>query len=115
MTSKSKPGQATPQHCMVYVTAASRDEALKIGRALVNEKLAACANVLGQVDSIYRWQGKVEEAQEVVVIAKTRRALADKAVARVKALHSYDVPCAVVYDMAAGLPDYLAWIDREMA
>ncbi len=105
----------TSHHCMIYVTTGSRDEALKIARALVDEKLAACANVLGQADSIYRWQGKVEEAQEVVVIAKTRRDLADQALARIKALHSYDVPCAVAYDIAAGLPDYLAWIDRETA
>jgi len=103
----------TSGHCMLYVTVGSRDEAMKIARALVGEKLVACANVLGQADSIYRWQGAVEEAQEVVVIAKTRRDLADKALARVQALHSYDVPCAVAYDMSGGLPGYLAWIDRE--
>lgn len=83
---------------------------MKIGRALVEEKLAACANVLGEATSIYRWQGKVEEAQEVVLILKTRGALVEAAMARVKALHSYEVPCAVAYDMAGGLPEYLAWI-----
>ena len=98
---------------MIYVTAASHAEALKIARALVDEKLAACANVLGEATSIYRWQGKVEEAQELVLIAKTRRALADKAVERIKALHSYDEPCAVVYDITGGLPTYLAWIAQE--
>jgi len=100
---------------MVYVTAASKDEALSIGRTLVTEGLAACANVLGEVTSIYRWEGKVEEAGEVALIAKTRRTLADKVVARVKALHSYQVPCVVVYDMTAGLPAYLSWIDLETA
>lgn len=98
---------------MIYVTASSKDEAMKIGLALVDEKLAACANVLGETTSIYRWQGKMEEAQEVVVIFKTRRDLADAAVARIKALHSYAVPCAVVYDAVAGLPEYLDWIARE--
>ena len=98
-------------HCMVYVTAASKDEALKIGRALVTERLAACANVLPGMHSIYRWQGAVEESDETVLILKTRKEMADKAVARVAALHSYDVPCAVVYDMASGLPGYLDWID----
>lgn len=73
----------------------------------------ACANVLGEATSIYRWQGKIEEAQEIVLIAKTRRDLADRAIDRIKALHSYDVPCAVVYDMTGGLADYLAWIDQE--
>ena len=82
---------------------------------MVDEKLAACANILGQAHSIYRWQGKVEEAQEVVVIAKTRRDLVDKVMARIQALHSYDMPCAVAYDIAAGLPGYLAWIDQETA
>ena len=100
---------------MLYVTAASRAEAHRIAQALVTEKLAACANILGEATSIYRWQGKVEEAQEIVVILKTRRDLADKAIARIKDLHSYDVPCAVIYDMAGGLPAYLAWIDQETA
>jgi periplasmic divalent cation tolerance protein len=100
---------------MIYVTTGTGDEAMKIARGLVDEKLAACANVLGQMHSVYRWQGKVDEAQEVVVIFKTRRDLADRAIARIKALHSYDVPCAVAYDMSAGLPGYLAWIDRETA
>jgi periplasmic divalent cation tolerance protein len=98
-------------HCMVYVTAASKDEALKIGRTLVTERLAACANILPGMHSIYRWQGAVEEAEETVLILKTRKAMADKAVARIAALHSYDVPCAVVYDMASGLGAYLDWID----
>jgi len=101
--------------CMLYVTAASRDEALTIGRALVTEKLAACANILGAVTSIYRWQGKLEEAAEVLLILKTRRELAAPALARIKALHSYDVPCAVAYDMSGGLPAYLAWIAQETA
>ena len=98
-------------HCMVYVTAASKDEALQIGRTLVTERLAACANIVDGMHSIYRWRGAVEEAQEAVLILKTRKELADKALARIAALHSYDVPCAVVYDMAGGLAGYLDWID----
>jgi periplasmic divalent cation tolerance protein len=98
---------------MIYVTAPTREEAVAIARALVAEKLAACVNVLGAAQSIYRWQGKVEEAEEIVLIAKTRQALVDAALARIKQLHSYDVPCAVAYGMAAGLPDYLAWIAAE--
>ena len=100
-------------HCMVYVTAASKDEAIRIGRALVTERLAACANVLDGMHAIYRWQGAVEEADEAVLILKTRKDLAGDAVTRIKALHSYDVPCAVVYDMTDGLPAYLGWIDAS--
>ncbi|MCA0201244.1 MAG: divalent-cation tolerance protein CutA [Proteobacteria bacterium] len=96
---------------MVYVTASSKDEALQIGRVLVKERLAACANILEGMHSIYRWQGAVEEAQETVLILKTRTQLAGKAIARVAALHSYDVPCAVTYDMTNGLAAYLDWID----
>ena len=103
------------KHCMIYLTAGSREEALKIARALVDEKLVACANILGEGTSVYRWQGKREEAAEAFVIAKTRKDLAEKVLARIQDLHSYDVPCAVAYDMAAGLPSYLAWIDAETA
>lgn len=102
-----------PTHCMLYVTAASKEEALRIGRALVTERLVACANVIPGMQSVYRWQGVVEEAEETVLIAKTRANLAEEVVARVKALHSYDVPCAVVYGMANGLPAYLDWIDAS--
>ena len=102
-------------HCMIYATVPTADEAAQIAKALLTEKLAACANILGPAHSIYRWQGKVEEAQEIVVIFKTRRAVAEAALARIKALHSFDVPCAVAYDISAGLPDYLAWINRETA
>ena len=101
------------KHCMIYVTAGSREEALRIARALVEERLVACANILGEATSIYRWQGKVEEASETVLIAKTHKDLVEKALTRVQALHSYDVPCAVAYDIAVGLPAYLAWIDVE--
>ena len=103
------------KHSMIYLTASSREEASRIARTLVEEKLVACANILGEGASIYRWQGKVEEAMEAFVIAKTRKDLADKAIKRIQELHSYDVPCAVAYDMAAGLPPYLKWIDDETA
>jgi periplasmic divalent cation tolerance protein len=98
---------------MLYITTTDRDEAMRIARALVSERLVACVNLIGEATSVYQWQGEVVEAQEVVLIAKTRRDLADAALARIKALHSYDTPCAVVYDMATGLPNYLAWINAE--
>lgn len=99
--------------CMIYGTASSPEEARLIARALVAEKLVACVNILDGAASIYRWQGAIEEATESVFIAKTTKALSGEALTRIKALHSYDVPAAVVYDMAAGLPDYLAWIASE--
>lgn len=104
--------QPTATHCMVYVTTASKGEALQIGRHLVSERLAACANILDGMHAVYRWKDAVEESEEAVLIVKTRTELVDRAIARIAALHSYDVPCAVVYPMTAGLPGYLGWIDE---
>jgi periplasmic divalent cation tolerance protein len=99
--------------CICYVTAGSREEALAIGRALVEERLAASANVLDGTASIYWWQGKFEQTQETVLIAKTRAELFPALSARVKQLHSYDCPCVVALPIADGNPDYLAWIVAE--
>lgn len=105
----------TATHCMVYVTAPSRDEAATIGRVLVTERLAACANILAPMQSIYEWEGAIEESEEAVLLLKTRKDLAARVLARVEDLHSYEVPCAVVYDMKDGLPAYLNWIDAATA
>ena len=96
-----------------YITAGSRDEALRIGRALVEERLAACANILDGMTSIYRWQGAIEEATETVLIAKTRAELFDRLAARVRDLHSYEVPCVVELKVGRGNPAYLDWLRDE--
>lgn len=97
----------------LYITAACREEALAIARALIEEKLAACVNVLDGVTSVYSWKGAMEEAQETALIAKTRAALADKAMARIRELHSYETPCIVAWPIAGGHPAYLDWIARQ--
>ena len=99
----------------VYITTESRDEALAIGKALVEERLAACANVLGGMRSIYWWEGKVQEEGEAVLIVKTRAELVDRLIERVKALHSYDCPCVVALPIEAGNPAYLDWLADETA
>lgn len=96
-----------------YITAGSREEALRIGRVLVGERLAACANILDGMTSIYRWKGAVEEATEAVLIAKTRAELFDRLAARVRELHSYDVPCVVELRVGRGNPAYLDWLRDE--
>jgi periplasmic divalent cation tolerance protein len=103
------------ESCMIYATAPTAEEAGRIARILVEEKHVACVNLIHGAAAVYRWQGKVEEAIETILIAKTTKALAGNALMRIEALHSHDVPCAVVYDMAGGLPGYLAWIARETA
>jgi periplasmic divalent cation tolerance protein len=98
---------------LVYITAASAEEAERIGRTLVEERLAACANVLGGITSFYWWEGKVQRDGETALIAKTRGELVARLVERVKALHSYTCPCAVALPIAAGNPAFLDWIGRE--
>ena len=95
---------------LVYMTAASHEEAARIGRALVDERLAACVNILDGMTSIYRWEGAVEEAREVAFIAKTRAELFDRLSARVHELHSYQVPCVIELRVGRGNPAYLDWL-----
>lgn len=98
-----------------YITAGSRDEAARIGRTLVEERLAACVNILDGMTSIYRWQGAIEEATETVLIAKTRADLFDRLTARVRDLHSYSVACVVELKVGRGNPAYLDWLRDETA
>lgn len=98
----------------VYATFAGADEAERIARVLVEERLAACANILGPCRAIYRWQGAIEQGDEVAVLFKTRADMADKLIARLGALHSYDVPAAVVWPIADALPAYAQWVRDEV-
>jgi periplasmic divalent cation tolerance protein len=99
----------------VYVTTGNPDEAAILGRAVVGERLAACANVLPSITSIYRWEGKLEEAGETALILKTRVELIEPLTARIKALHSYECPCIVALPVAGGNPAFLEWICAETA
>jgi periplasmic divalent cation tolerance protein len=98
---------------LVYMTAANADEAARIGRALVERRLAACANILGPIRSFYWWDGKVQDDAEVAFVAKTRAELVPELTAAVKAMHSYSVPCVAALPIADGNPDFLAWIEAE--
>lgn len=97
----------------LYVTAGSQEEAIRIGRAMVGERLAACANVLPAVTAIYNWDGAPREDREAVLILKTRRALVGDAISRIKTLHSYECPCVVSLPIDGGNPDFLDWIEKE--
>ncbi len=99
---------------VVYITVGSPDEAARLARALVTERLAACVNRV-PVESVYRWQGQLEEAPEVLLIVKTRRARLDALAARVQALHSYTVPEMIALPIVAGWPPYLDWLADESA
>ena len=101
------------KHCFVYMTAKDKEEARTIGKALVRERLAACVNIMDSMNSMYWWEGEVQEDTEAVIIAKTKKSLVEKLVNQVKALHSYECPCVVSWPITAANPDYLAWIARE--
>ncbi|GEO80634.1 divalent-cation tolerance protein CutA [Pararhodospirillum oryzae] len=101
--------------CLVYMTAASEDEALRLGRTLVEERLAACVNILGPIRSIFRWEGTLQEETEIAFLAKTDEARVDALTERVTALHSYECPCVVALPIQAGAPDFLAWISCQTA
>jgi len=98
---------------MLYVTCADMDQAAAIGRALVTERLAACANVLGETRSFYWWESAVQDDREVALILKTRAEQVPAATARIKALHRYTVPCVVALPITGGNADFLGWIERE--
>lgn len=98
---------------MVYVTCGSADEAGTIARTVVGERLAACANIIGGMRSVYWWQGAVSEDDETVLILKTVPARVAALSERVKALHSYDLPCVVEIPLGAGNAEYFAWIAAE--
>ncbi len=95
---------------MVLVTAASERQALRIGRALVRAELAACVNVVRGIRSIYRWEGKITEDREVLLIIKSRADLFGRLAEEVKRLHSYQVPEVIAFPIVHGAVDYLAWI-----
>jgi periplasmic divalent cation tolerance protein len=97
----------------VYAVFADADEARRIARALVGERLAACVNVLGPVQSVYRWQGAIEEAEEVAAIFKARADKAEALTARIADLHSYDVPAVVVWPIESAWPAYADWVEDE--
>jgi periplasmic divalent cation tolerance protein len=103
------------EYLSLYITAPSFDVAHTIGRVLVEERLAACVNIITGMHSIYRWEGKIETAAEVVVIAKSRAALFEEIEKRVRDLHPYDCPCIVAWPFAAGSQPYLDWLRRETA
>jgi periplasmic divalent cation tolerance protein len=97
----------------VHVTAGDRDEAARICRVVVERRLAACAQVVGPITSTYWWEGKVEEAEEWLALLKTTADLFDELAARVREVHSYDVPEIIAVPVRAGSADYLAWVTRE--
>jgi len=99
---------------LVLTTVGSKDEARKIGRALVERRLAACVNLVPQVRSIYRWKGQIEEAEEWLLILKTTRAAFEWVREAILELHSYEVPECISISVEDGSAEYLQWISDSV-
>ncbi len=103
------------QTCVVLVTTGSEAEAETIATALLEERLAACVNILSPVRSLYRWQGKIADDREWLLVIKTRAERFAAVESRVRSLHSYEVPEVISLPLLAGSADYLDWIVTETA
>jgi periplasmic divalent cation tolerance protein len=95
---------------IVLITASDDVEAARIARALVEARLAGCVNIVKDIRSIYSWQGKIEDENEVLMVVKTRESLFDLLMEKVKELHSYTVPEIVALPIIQGSEDYLKWL-----
>ena len=98
---------------LIYITASTFDEAKTIGRELVSSRLAACANIIDNMSSIYWWEGEIQNAKEAVLILKTKESLIGELVEKVKSMHSYDLPCIVSLPISDGSRPFLDWIAEE--
>lgn len=97
---------------LVYTTCSTQKEAKKIAQILIKEKLAACCNIF-KIDSIFRWQGKIEKGKEYGIFVKTKRNLFKKVKKRIKEIHSYSIPCIISFSIESGLKSFLSWIERS--
>jgi len=97
-------------YIVVMVTTASKQEAEKIAQHVLNERLIACANIIGPVSSLFHWSGKMEKAEEYLIFMKSRKDLFEELAETVKALHSYEVPEIIAFPVVGGLEAYLGWL-----
>lgn len=100
---------------VIYVCCADTDQAQRIGQLAVQQRLAACANIIPGMQSIYEWQGKLEQGQETILLLKTQAKHFEACAALVKANHSYELPCIIALPITQGAPDFLAWIKGQTA
>ncbi len=99
---------------LILTTAPSQAEARKIARALVEKKLAACVNIIPKIESIYRWQGKVETAKEWLLVIKTTKARVGAVEKAIKELHLYELPECIVVAIEGGSKEYLQWLGEQV-
>jgi periplasmic divalent cation tolerance protein len=105
-------GTAERNHLVVFVTTTNAEAAAELARVLVEERLAACGNVIGPIRSIYRWKNAIEDESESLLVLKTRTGLFEALKTRVLELHSYEVPEVIAFPITSGHKPYLDWIDN---
>ena len=98
---------------LVYITTKDKDQARQIGRALVETRLAACANIIDGMNSMYWWEGEIQDENEAILIAKTKQTLVPELIAKVKSMHSYCCPCIISLPILDGNKPYLEWLEKE--
>lgn len=101
-------------YSLIYITTSERSESKKIARALLEEKLVACTNIIPQVNSLYLWKGEIEEDGESILIVKTKDDKVDQVIKRVEELHSYETPCILQLEVKKGSECYLQWMEDEL-
>lgn len=101
-------------YSIVFITAKDNEEAKRIAQGLLKEKLIACANIIPGVQSMFWWEGKIDEAGEALLILKTKRSLIKKVIKTVKVLHSYQVPEVIALPIIEGNKDYLKWVNESV-
>ncbi|MEG3225200.1 MAG: divalent-cation tolerance protein CutA [Methanobacteriales archaeon Met13] len=101
-------------YSLIYVTTSGEDESEKIAKKLLEEKLAACANIIPNMKSLFWWDGEIEEDTESILILKTRSNYLDTIKKRVKDIHSYDVPCVLEIPIKNGSEEYLKWLEESL-
>ena len=99
---------------MIYITAGNKNEARMIGKALIHSKLAACVNIIDNMNSLYMWDDHLQDDQEAILIAKTVQDRVSELIEKVKSIHSYDCPCIVSLTVSDGNPAFLDWIADEV-
>jgi periplasmic divalent cation tolerance protein len=99
--------------CLVLTTAGSSDEGKKIAHALVERRLASCVNIIPRIESVYRWKGQVESAEEWLLLIKTRSQRFDQVRAAIEELHSYELPECIMLEIAEGDKAYLDWLAKN--
>ena len=101
-------------HIVIFITSANKKEAAKIAQALIKNKLAACVNIAGNLQSIFRWEGKIDQAKEILLVVKSKKEKLNKIIKLVKSLHSYETPEIIALPIVGGFKPYLNWINESL-